>query len=193
MLSVRLRIPAPYNLRNTSLSDCWQGGKSTIAVTDVLNWYLSEIVTWQIGMKKKWRQSVLFFASLFNSTGRLWAAWSWVRGPLLQEHWISICEHWNFKKRVRSVEWMFMVHVAYGIQPRVLKELDVMVGPLSIILAIWGGPCSLETGQRYSMLQEGHEGVCRELQSCLRTWKNYWEDHTGCCWKTVKEQCNHQT
>jgi len=46
---------------------------------------------------------------------------------------------------VRGQLYQLNVHKSVGpdgIHPRVLKDIaDVMAGPLSMILGVWGGPC----------------------------------------------------
>lgn len=108
MSSVRLRIPAPHGLRNTSLSDCWQRGKKRYCNYRCFELILVQNCHLTNGDERKIETISTFFGSVFSSTGRPWAAWSRVRGPWLQEHWLSICENWNFKGQVMSVEWMFI-------------------------------------------------------------------------------------
>lgn len=179
MSSVSLRIPAPHSLRNTSLSDCWQGGKNAIAITVVLDWDLSKIVAWKIGMKEKWRQSILFLPQSLIVLTDLG-----LPGPASED---CDCRNIDFAFmsteilrdklcRLNECSW---VPEAYGIQPRVLKELaDITVGTLSIILRIWGGPCWL--GDVIPMLANvipGYKKGMREYPGNyrvnLRTWKNY--------------------
>lgn len=112
MVSVRLRIPTCPLQSEVHISFWLLTGRKKVLLQLQMSWIDTRPDNWNCHLTKrnegKMETVSTFFASLFNSTGTLWAVWSWVRGPLLQEHWVSICEHWNFKRLIRSVEWMFM-------------------------------------------------------------------------------------